>query len=1175
MAFHDYELLAQLGAGPDGVAYQARNRQGETVLLREIAAARNDSARWPGLSKRLRTAALLTACGAQAVIDIALDHEPPYIATEWVERVTLAECTGRFGSGAAAIAELAYSLALVLIDAHRLGLAHGAIWPDAVLYDGSPRLDFTGLRTETASISTQADARSEEANSSRVQAGNVDDPRRDLYQLGLLLTWVRGNIAAPGSGSVTQSDGSDVLECLIRELLADDPLARPTAREVVERLRPALEPAALTIDQPSSRFADVDPDGTQVLAKRPDGPAVGDQLGRYRLLELLGQGGMGSVFRGEDITDGAIVAIKVLRAGWGNRPDALRRFRKEARLLAEVNNPYVTNLLEVNEDRGTEYLVLEFVAGRSLGSLLAERGRLDEPTALAIAADVARALADAHDRGIVHRDIKPDNILLTPEEGASPPRYRVKVSDFGLARHVVETESLQMTQASVVGTPQYMAPEQCTGGEIDPRTDVYALGATLYHLLAGRPPFTATTMTELFRMHLTQSPPALAKFNPEASGGVTRIIERALSKAPDERQHDAGVLLRDLERLLRGEPNPVVAHPVLPTSDPAIVMQFDFRWNLGSAPRQLWPHVSNTERLNRAIGLPAVEFTAQPRPDGGARRFAAARLGGLPAEWEEHPFEWVEPRRFGVLREYSRGPFKWVVSLVELVPMPHGGTTLWHRVRIEPRNSLLRPVIANKIGKSSKKMLERVYRRIDAAVSGHLGREGLTDPFEDAPPLAIDKRRRLERLLDRLVARGIATDVVESLGEFLATAPAQEVARIRPLALARRLGLNPDQVVSACLIGASEGLLVLLWDLLCPVCRIPSAVSDTLRNLRDHGRCAACNLDYELDFASAVELIFRAHPEVRDTELGVYCVGGPAHSPHVVAQVRVAPGERLELDLGLSEGTYRLRGPQLPAALEVRVEPGSLLRRVELSLGRLQPASEIVHLRPGRQTLILANAHDSELLVRIERSAPRADALTAARASTLALFRDLFPQEILARGRLVNVATITLLVTDLGGAGRLYEELGDARAFALIEEHFRHAEKLIAREGGALIKTVGEGIVAAFSDAAAAARAAWALASTAPAGAADWRHSLRIAVHRGPAMAATLNDHLDYFGATVQRAHWLLAETQDGEILLSQAVAADPDVADLLRSHHQNGRICRTHEDGVAEMLVHRLRAGS
>ena len=220
---------------------------------------------------------------------------------------------------------------------------------------------------------------------------------------------------------------------MIRELLADDPADRPTAGEVLERLAasvaavvapapfdatgdwaetgPTLERSGLSL--PSGAFelrADIDEPRTLVLdAGRP-------RLGRYRLLDKLGEGGQGIVYRAEDPAEGTVVAIKVLRTDRVDDPMVLRRFRKEARLMAEANNPHVVNLLEYNEDDGIPYLVLEFVAGEGLDRLLAERTRLDEPEALAIMAGVARGLMAAHERGIVHRDIKPSNILLLPPD---------------------------------------------------------------------------------------------------------------------------------------------------------------------------------------------------------------------------------------------------------------------------------------------------------------------------------------------------------------------------------------------------------------------------------------------------------------------------------------------------------------------------------------------------------------------------------------------------------------------------------------------------------------------------------------------------------------------------------------------------------------------------------------
>src|SRR5262249_47052969 len=258
------------------------------------------------------------------------------------------------------------------------------------------------------------------------------------------------------------------------------------------------------------------------------------------------------------------------------------------------------------------------------------RIRLDEATALAIMAGVARGLREAHERGIIHRDIKPANILLLqpppaaataldqtaellsgsepktssrsgssavklppivaelPSAGATPEavareraELRIKISDFGLARHVIDTESMALTSAgALLGTPHYMAPEQWTGRGVDPRTDVYAMGATLYHLLAGRPPFGGASRDALAAMHCNAPPPPLPATDPPVSEGIVRVVERAMAKDPADRYADAGAMLRDLEALLHGEPTGIPMHPILPACDPARVLRFEFRWDL-------------------------------------------------------------------------------------------------------------------------------------------------------------------------------------------------------------------------------------------------------------------------------------------------------------------------------------------------------------------------------------------------------------------------------------------------------------------------------------------------------------------------------------------------------------------------------------------------------------------
>lgn len=1224
MALDRYRLLAQLGAGSDGISYRATEAhasdrpslEAATVELRDVSRARADAGRWARLVLRIRLAARLEHPAVVRVVDSAIDRDPPCVALEWVGTATLADAAHSSGPRTrGAAVELARSLAASLEEAHRLGLAHGRLGPGQVLLvDGRPKLDFTGIDAgfpvaSSASRAVDADCRDPRAIASGDPAA---ERAADLFGLGVLLVWLLtgGSAHQDREHCIAGLDSSPVVAALIREVLADDPADRPTAREVRARLDMADGSVASAATAAGSRSLAATGDwtgtrptiatvrsvaGPSIVADHESGTlvldAAGPRLGRYRLLDKLGEGGQGIVYRAEDPAAGTTVAIKILRSERVGDGTVLRRFRKEARLMAEANNPQVVNLLEYNEEDGIPYLVLEFVSGEGLDALLRRQTRLDERQALAIMAEVARGLMAAHERGIVHRDIKPSNVLLVAAGNSADGTPRVKISDFGLARHVVDTESMALTAAgALLGTPHYMAPEQWTGRSIDARTDVYALGATLYHLLAGRPPFEGATRDALAAQHCNAAAPPLAASGAAVNEGVARVVERALAKGPDDRYADAGAMLRDLEALLHGVPTGIPMHPILPACDPRRVLRFEFRWDLESSPRQLWPLVTDTDRLDRAIGFPALQVTTRYEEGRGVRTFAAGRKAGMLEVGEEHPYEWVEPRRMGVMREYSQGPFVWVVSTVELRAKPGGGTTLVHCLQFEPRTWTIRIGSRFGVGVGLRKSLEAVYRRIDATLRGRARRDAgaaAADPFAEPDRQPAPQRQRLERLLDRLAGRGVDVEVVERLGEYLARGSAQEVARIRPLAVAGRFGLDPDQVIAACLYAAHDGLLALHWDLLCPVCRISCQVTDTLRAIAEHAHCAACHLDFQLDFANSIELVFRVHPEIRPADLGVYCVGGPAHAPHVPAQVRVAAGERIELELELSEGVYGLRGPQLPWTVEIPVRGSSGPRRWEIDLTPGRTPVGPAGLRAGAQVLVLTNGYDRELVVRVERTASRGDALTAARAASLALFRELFPDEVLAPGRLATVSTVTFLVTalDPDQADALYRDRGDARAFGVIHEHFRLLGDAIRRGGGAVVKTRGEELVASFSDVTAAVRTALELPGRLAADESTRPLRLRIGVHRGPAFATTVNDQLDYFGTTARQAARTLDLARGGDLVLTRAVSADPEVAALLSERRMataivpadlpdQGHIIRVYPEATSDQIAETGRPG-
>jgi hypothetical protein len=275
--------------------------------------------------------------------------------------------------------------------------------------------------------------------------------------------------------------------------------------------------------------------------------------GRYELEELIGEGTFGRVYRGWDRRLERMVAIKVVKPWWAEDPEWVAVFEREARLLARVNHPGIVQIHDVGHCAQGLYYVSELVAGEDLAARLrsAHGTGLDPAEACALARGLCAALAGAHAAGIVHRDVKPANVLLAAGPPAGTDRsVRVKVADFGVARLAESTED---GASLIVGTPRYMAPEQADGGRVTAATDVYAIGAILFEMLAGRPPFEGRTAVELAVRHREDPVPALP---PRVDPVLARVVYTALAKRPADRHPDAGAMGRALEGL---QPGPVDA----------------------------------------------------------------------------------------------------------------------------------------------------------------------------------------------------------------------------------------------------------------------------------------------------------------------------------------------------------------------------------------------------------------------------------------------------------------------------------------------------------------------------------------------------------------------------------------------------------------------------------------
>jgi serine/threonine protein kinase len=339
-----------------------------------------------------------------------------------------------------------------------------------------------------------------------------------------------------------------------------------------------------------------------------------ETIGNYRVVQRLGEGAMGVVCLAQHPIIGRKVAIKLLHPALASDREVVTRFFNEARAIHKIAHENVVEILDFGEtDDGQPYFIMEFLAGESLSDVIA-RGPMDVERAASIADQMCRALGAAHEKGIVHRDLKPQNVQLVTKADGS---LQVKLLDFGVAKILATTEegaqSARTRAGSLMGTPLYMSPEQCRGaGTVDARADVYALGVMLFEMLAGRPPFTAEGLGELFALQMFQPAPPLADFAPRVPRHVAAAIARALAKDPDARFQS----MEELRAALAGELKP--PEEIFPAAPDQPVDPPIRRWRIPALAGALALVVAGgfqlLPRSHRAAAAAQVALPASPPP---------------------------------------------------------------------------------------------------------------------------------------------------------------------------------------------------------------------------------------------------------------------------------------------------------------------------------------------------------------------------------------------------------------------------------------------------------------------------------------------------------------------------------------------------------------------------------
>jgi beta-lactam-binding protein with PASTA domain/predicted Ser/Thr protein kinase len=288
---------------------------------------------------------------------------------------------------------------------------------------------------------------------------------------------------------------------------------------------------------------------------------------RYEIGGVLGRGGMAEVHRGRDLRLGREVAVKVLRSDLARDPSFQVRFRREAQAAASLNHPAIVAVYDTGEDRtttgATPYIVMEYVEGETLRDVIRREGHLSPERAMSLAADICGALDFSHRNGIVHRDVKPGNVMITPQG-------TVKVMDFGIARAVSDSAATMTSTAAVIGTAQYLSPEQARGESVDARSDVYSMGCLLYELVTGAPPFSGDSPVAVAYQHVREDARLPSSINPDVPPALDAILMKAMSKNPANRYQSAAEMRNDLLRALAGQR--VEATPVMGDAEKTTIL---------------------------------------------------------------------------------------------------------------------------------------------------------------------------------------------------------------------------------------------------------------------------------------------------------------------------------------------------------------------------------------------------------------------------------------------------------------------------------------------------------------------------------------------------------------------------------------------------------------------------
>ncbi len=537
--------------------------------------------------------------------------------------------------------------------------------------------------------------------------------------------------------------------------------------------------------------------------------------------------------------------------------------------------------------------------------------------------------------------------------------------------------------------------------------------------------------------------------------------------------------------------------------------------------------------MNRALGTAEMFFEER---DG--KRFGTAKPGGVKHEWCEVPWNWVANQWLTCTRLYDRGFMKVMYAIHRVDPTPTGCRLSLYFGAI-PRGAFGSAAI--RLGFPT---IERAYRRVIPALAEQLDRLRPAALMLPPPTLTEDALQRLDAQRKALVDEGLPPESVDALIDWIKTGDDVELHRIQIRERARVWKLPEDDLLRVALHATRQGLLRMSWDTVCPHCRGVRDELDTLSSLQAHAHCEACNVDFTTDKIETVEVTFHVHSSIRDVPDVVYCSAEPAKKDHIRVQIDVPAGETVTVEPNLEPGRYVVwRDHKGGWYLDVGDEGADVVP------WKMLPEREIVRAKTSAK-IELINDTDRPAQFQIETATWSDHALRAGKLLSFQDFRDLFSADYIGADVRLGVGEQTLLFTDVVGSTAFYASRGDPGAFIEIKKHFDEVFAIVAECRGAVVKTIGDAVMATFCSPVDAVRASHKIHQAFHPDRADTPIRLRISLNTGPCIAVRLNANADFFGGTVNIAAKLQALAEGYQIAMSETTYRSAGVPELIASQN-------------------------